>query len=103
MALWIESLYIANILGILVGNYIRFSNGLQICWGIATGNGNYSFSFPQAFADTNYVVMCTDIHDSRTSNGYAYATDKTTTGFKSITGENSKAQYIAIGRWKDIN
>ena len=104
-ALWVQrfSDRITGNTGEIIGGYIQFTNGFLICWGIAWSNGNFAFTFPIPFANTGYSVMCTDIYDSSTNKGYAYATNKTTTGFMSVSGDSSRAQYIAIGRWKDIS
>lgn len=72
-------------------NYVRFGNGLQICWGSGTGVQ----VFPQPFKDTNYMIADSDL----TYHKYEgmWTSDKTTTQFKINNSDN--AQWIAIGYW----
>lgn len=81
-------------------NWVRFGNGLQICWGI-TGSENIStVTLPQAFKNTNYVVAGLPMQGSaNTSDLYVHS--KTTTQFK-LQEQVQKAEqrnWIAIGYW----
>ena len=71
--------------------YVRFGNGLQICWGAGTGVQ----TFPQPFRDTDYQIVDSDL----TYHKYEgmWTSDKTTTQFK--VNNSSSAQWIAIGYW----
>lgn len=77
-------------------NYIRYENGLQICFGLVTAGAR---TFPVAFKDTNYSIVISDTGSSLVS--WAAGT-KTTTGFTAYASNstNTNAQYIAIGKWK---
>lgn len=70
-------------------NWIRYTSGLQICWGdVSSGN---SVSFPQAFKDTPSIT-CTCL-----GNSSSYVLNRSTTGFKNNT--TLTINYIAVGRW----
>lgn len=90
------------------GTYERLASGLQICWRRFTtdGVGAYTWTFPAAFADTNYALQAT--HDTTTGG----------TGFRDVKTNNSSAtagsiltldgsaghvaadvSAVAIGRW----
>lgn len=71
--------------------YVRFGNGLQICWGAGTGVQK----FQQPFRDTDYMIADSDL----TYHKYEgmWTTNKTTTQFEVRNSGN--AQWIAIGYW----
>lgn len=71
--------------------YMRFGNGLQICWGAGTGVQ----VFLQPFRDTDYMIADSDL----TYHKYEgmWTTNKTTTQFEVKNSGN--AQWIAIGYW----
>lgn len=71
--------------------FVRFGNGLQICWGAGTGVQ----VFPQPFRNTNYMIADSDL----TYHKYEgmWTTNKTTTQFE--IKNSSSAQWIAIGYW----
>lgn len=77
-------------------NWVRFSDGTQICWGT-----NYSgwVSFPVSFANTN----CTPVGslDVQYPNNYNFGLeDVSTTGMRiNTSGGNVKVHWIAFGRW----
>ena len=77
-------------------NWVRFSDGTQICWGT-----NYSgmVSFPVSFANTN----CTPVGslDVQYPNNYNFGfEDVSTTGMRiNTSGGNVKVHWIAFGRW----
>lgn len=84
-------------------NYIRFSDGTQICWlkfnGWSYKEYNPYFPFPVPFVDTNYgagfalgenITYNTDIK--------CYVFDRTTTGL--CVNNSNKGSIVVIGRWK---
>lgn len=84
-------------------NYIRFSDGTQICW-LKFNGWSYKeydpyFPFPVPFVDTNYgagfalgenITYNTDIK--------CYVFDRTTTGL--CVSTSNKGSIVVIGRWK---
>ena len=77
-------------------NYVRFGNGLQICWGYYTG-GNYNYPVP--FKDTNYMLSVT-YEINAEGQSYSYAAkirNKQNTFFECWI--NAYSNYIAIGYW----
>ena len=77
-------------------NWVRFSDGTQICWGT-----NYSgrVSFPVSFANTNYTPVGS--LDVQYPNSYNFGLeDVSTTGMRiNTSGGNVKVHWIAFGRW----
>lgn len=77
-------------------NWVRFSDGTQICWGT-----NYSgmVSFPVSFANTNYTPVGS--LDVQYPNNYNFGLeDVSTTGMRiNTSGGNVKIHWIAFGRW----
>lgn len=77
-------------------NWVRFSDGMQICWGT-----NYSgrVSFPVSFANTNYTPVGS--LDVQYPNNYNFGLeDVSTTGMRiNTSGGNVKVHWIAFGRW----
>ena len=77
-------------------NWVRFSDGTQICWGT-----NYSgrVSFPVSFANTNYAPVGS--LDVQYPNNYNFGLeDVSTTGMRiNTSGGNVKVHWIAFGRW----
>lgn len=77
-------------------NWVRFSDGTQICWGT-----NYSgrVSFPVSFANTNYTPVGS--LDVQYPNNYDFGLeDVSTTGMRiNTSGGNVKVHWIAFGRW----
>lgn len=84
-------------------NYIRFSDGTQICWlkfnGWSSKEYDPYFPFPVPFVDTNYgagfalgenITYNTDIK--------CYVFDRTTTGL--CVSNSNKGSIVVIGRWK---
>lgn len=71
--------------------YVRFGNGLQICWGIG---GAGTVTLPVPFANTNYQVTTSQVGGGHT---YNCGTDNYTTTSFNIT--NYQAHWIAIGYW----
>lgn len=77
-------------------NWVRFSDGTQICWGT-----NYSgrVSFPVSFANTNYTPVGS--LDVQYPNNYSFGLeDVSTTGMRiNTSGGDVKVHWIAFGRW----
>ena len=91
-------------------NYIRYDNGLQICWGsldIPSGTEGRTVSgtmtFPYPFANANYVLTFGN-NWCASSNEYYRAEGTNTTHFKftaaGVGSNGHSAFYIAIGYWK---
>lgn len=75
-------------------NYVRFGNGLQICWG--NSPANQTITLPQAFKNNAYrVAFCQTDPSSHTYNNIA--AEKTTTSFKFNSGY--QGDWIATGWW----
>lgn len=80
--------------------YIRFNNGIQICWGVgSSGSANGSFFFPQSFLKAPCIMI-----SGTGAYRYAfYVTNNTTryfSYFRDGSGETAKPQYVAIGLWE---
>lgn len=80
-------------------NWIRFGNGLQICWG-AGNNGQWTFPVP--FKDANYGLTMS----TQTSHGGEIwivelsLSNKTNTGFyKADSAKTNPFTWTAIGYW----
>lgn len=72
-------------------NYIRFSDGIQICWCFNDSNQS-RWTFPVAFIDTSYIGFTADNSECIKLSPY----DKKNTSCSIHMYSNS----IAIGRWK---
>jgi len=85
--------------------FVRWSNGLQICWAKYTAGGTgYEYRYlPAPFINTDYTVI----------KGFHDTTSTDTTPFRILTNNNREinrfeaydvarapVNYIAIGRWK---
>lgn len=95
-------------------NYIRYDNGLQICWGQTgsqTANANAeksaSITFPVAFKDTTYTISFIDRFGSGTWTDHTYSTSTySTTSVNVYLRNNTTSNYtftfswMAIGTWK---
>ena len=78
-------------------NWVRFSDGTQICWGT-----NYSgvVSFPVSFANTNYTPVGSLEVQYPENYNFGFE-DRSTTGMRiNTSGGNVKVHWIAFGRWK---
>ena len=76
-------------------NWVRFSDGTQICWYSINSDGNdYTWSFPVAFSNTEYSVVGCPI-----SFLSFVCKDKSTTSC-TLPGTNDTTCYsVAVGRW----
>ena len=79
--------------------YIRFKDGIQICWGTSTsGSASGSFTFPQRFV----YQPCIMISGTGAYRYAFYVTKSENTGFKYYrdgSGTSASPQYVAIGNW----
>lgn len=78
-------------------NWVRFSDGTQICWGTNYSGG---VSFPVSFANTKYTpVGSLDVQYPANYNfGFEYSS--TTSMRINTSGGNVRVHWIAFGRWK---
>ena len=75
-------------------NWVRFSDGTQICW----GNGHGTQNFPVAFTNTSY--SCTGAFSDDGIKLYNFRfTEKTTTSMN-ISSNNENVEWVAYGRWR---
>lgn len=76
-------------------NYVRFSDGTQICWCTINFDGNpHGWSFPVAFSNTGYSVA------GCASNVIAASCTSRATTSCTLKGANGLTAYlIAVGRW----
>ncbi len=86
-------------------NYVRFSDGTQICWDgdvwVTCGSDPGTFSFPQAFASSNYGITFINCTHSGNEKIVRYANRYTTYCEVSCSGGGTvELSYIAVGRWK---
>lgn len=76
-------------------NWVRFSDGTQICWYSIDSDGNdYTWSFPVAFSNTAYSVVGCPI------SFLSFVCKNKSTTSCTLPGTNDKTCYsIAVGRW----
>lgn len=76
-------------------NWVRFSDGTQICWYSINSDGNdYTWSFPVAFSNTAYSVVCCPIPF------LSFVCKNKSTTSCTLPGTNDTTCYsIAVGRW----
>ena len=84
-------------------NYIRFSDGTQICWlkfnGWSRKEYDPYFLFPVPFVDTNYGAgFALGENIAYNINIECYVFDRTTTGL--CVSNSNKGSIVVIGRWK---
>ena len=77
--------------------YIRYSNGIQICWGYVSAGLATTVNFPKSFSGMPVVSVTCDTAstDSRVT---AVCTSQTVTAYCNFGYYGSF--YIAIGKWK---
>ncbi|WP_269076661.1 MULTISPECIES: hypothetical protein [unclassified Faecalibacterium] len=77
-------------------NWVRFSDGTQICWGTNYGG---RVGFPVSFANTNYTPIGS--LDAQYPESYNFGfEDSSTTGMRiNTSGGTVKVHWIAFGRW----
>lgn len=76
-------------------NWVRFSDGTQICWYSINSDGNdYTWSFPVAFSNTAYSVVGCPIAF------LSFVCKNKSTTSCTLPGKNDTTCYsIAVGRW----
>lgn len=76
-------------------NWVRFSDGTQICWYSINSDGNdYTWSFPVAFSNTEYSVVACPV-----SFLSFVCKDKKTTSCTVPGTNDTLCSGIAVGRW----
>ena len=77
--------------------YIRYSNGIQICWSYITAGATVTKNFPKSFSQPPNISLTSDTSntDSRVT---CQCTSQTVTAYRNF--EYYGSFYIAIGRWK---
>ena len=78
-------------------NWVRFSDGTQICWGT---NYDGRVGFPVSFANTNYTPVGS--LDTQYPGNYNFGfQDSSTTDMRiNTSGGTVKVHWIVFGRWK---
>ena len=83
--------------------YIRFTTGIQICWGTTTGSAQTkSVTFAKAFNGTPIVATGTkNSGTSTTQRTITISNNLSSTGFNAIFSASTDYQcyYVAIGRY----
>lgn len=76
-------------------NWVRFSDGTQICWYVIDSDGrDYTWSFPVAFSNTGYSVVGCPI------SFLSFVCKNKSTTSCTLPGCNDTTCYsIAVGRW----
>lgn len=76
-------------------NWVRFSDGTQICWySINSDGSDYTWSFPVAFSNTEYSVVGCPI------SFLSFVCKNKSTTSCTLPGTNDTTCYsIAVGRW----
>ena len=78
-------------------NWVRFSDGTQICWGTNYGG---RVGFPVSFANTNYTpVGSLDTQYPKNYN-FGFQDSSTTDMCITTSGGTVKVHWIVFGRWK---
>ena len=77
--------------------YIRYSNGIQICWGYVDAGVTVTINFPKSFLKRPGISVTCNTTDTN-SVVTAQATNQTMTACCNF--EYYGSFYIAIGRWK---
>lgn len=83
--------------------YIRYTNGFQMCWGIAESmesGKNHAVNFPVAFNESPKVFLGRGSAATTSSNGYWWVRGAATTNFMLYTTTTASFYWFAIGRWK---
>lgn len=75
-------------------NWVRFSDGTQICW----GNGHDTQNFPVAFTNTSYSCVGSFSEDGMKLYHFRFA-EKTTTSMNIVDSSGYNVEWVAYGRW----
>ena len=79
-------------------NYVRFGNGIQICWGYA-GSNEQLITFPQPFKDTNYSITVTGGNIKNEAYPSLVRDESKTSTSVKIYCQCLGKNYIVIGYW----
>lgn len=86
-------------------NYVRFTDGTQICWGNTVTSSNDQYiegayrkitRFPVAFSSKQYAILL----EQSGSEYIGRCNCKVTYGFEPAGNYGSSIYYLAVGRWK---
>ena len=86
-------------------NYIRFSSGLQICWGnVSVATASTAVTFPKAFSATPEIVFGLRPGSASEKLYNVLAYPRSSTGFTAYANDAAGhmaaiVSYIAIGSW----
>lgn len=83
--------------GSYADKYIRFANGIQICWG--DQNTKSTINFPSPFANTNYYICTSQSGGTRNTYGNINTENATTSSIYVYQNDGVRCDWIAIGRW----
>lgn len=78
-------------------NWVRFSDGTQICWGTNYGG---RVGFPVSFANTNYTPVGSLDAQYPESYNFGFQGSSTTDMRITTSGGTVKVHWIVFGRWK---
>lgn len=95
------SLYFdVDLIEALGDNFIRYKNGIQICWGEAnTGRNATTWTNIEPFINNEYRVSATISHNGDNAENIMVAA-KETSRFALRHYNSYSAEFIAIGKWK---
>lgn len=79
-------------------NYVRFGNGIQICWGYA-GSNEQLITFPQPFKDTNYSITVTGGNIKNEAYPSLVRDESKTSTSVKIYCQYLGKNYIVVGYW----
>lgn len=84
------------------GNYIRYGNGLQICWETFSsgGDGDISISFPMPFKYTPVILTGVYGTNYRDTWEHSAITSRSPTGFIWRRQDEFGLMWLAYGTWK---
>ena len=78
--------------------YIRYSNGIQICWGLGEYSNNTTITYPRTFIAPNMMSVQVNCGIPNVTVG---ATNWFAESFLlSISTASAWVSWLAIGRWK---
>ena len=84
-----------------IGNdYIRYNNGIQICWGEENNVDNNHTTSIYPFLNTDYTIIATQLNKSSVWNDNMKVFNRTTSSFRVNTGGTTSYCWFAIGRWR---
>ena len=89
--------YVTSYSNASTSGYIRFSNGLQMCWAIVSSNFAGTWTFPLAFPTAVVGVSKHDIRTNSSGNGENYVYSLSTTSVSFVSGVNGNKTLFAVG------